>query len=211
MTAVRSPGVPPIHLVTDDEVLARPDFGRWLPALLEVGGPELALHLRGPRTGGRRLAELGARARSWATASGGWLVVNDRLDVALAVGADGVQLGRRSLPLAAARRVAPGLPLGVSVHSPDEAAAAAGASWLLGGTIWATPSHPGEEGGGVAHLEALVAGAAQPLIAIGGVGPERVGAARRAGARGVAVLRGVWAAADPPAALFRYFSAWRES
>lgn len=212
MTPTPSSGVPPIHLVTDDEVLARPDFARWLGPLMEVGGERLALHLRGPRTGGRRLvdvAEAALRARQ-ESAAGGWVVVNDRLDVALAVGADGVQLGARSLSLEVTRRVAPGLLLGVSMHHPNEARRLAAADWLLGGTIWATPSHPGEAGGGVRHLAALVAAAPSPLIAIGGVTPERVGEARKAGARGVAVLRGIWAATDPVAALSRYLSAWSE-
>lgn len=202
--------VPPLHLVTDDEVLARSDFARRIASLTEAGGAHLALHLRGPRTPGRRLADCVALALKAAAATGSQVVVNDRLDVALALGADGVQLGRRSLPPAVARRLAPGLPLGLSVHSAAEAGAAT-AEWLIGGTIWATASHPGEPGGGSAHLAAMAAATRLPLIAIGGVTPARVGEARRAGARGVAVLRGVWAAADPVDALSRYLSAWSES
>src|SRR5207249_4389843 len=73
-----------------------------------------------------------------------WLIVNDRIDVALALGADGAQLGVRSLPVADARRAAPQMRLGASVHSVAEAVAAVGdgASWVVLGTIYPTRSHP---------------------------------------------------------------------
>lgn len=225
--------VPPVHLITDDAVLAHAEFDARMEALLALGGAQVALHVRGPGTPGRRLQEIVERAREVA-GEGARVIVNDRLDVALAAGADGVQLARRSLPLAAARTVAPALPMGLSVHAVQEIAAARaagvrGPDWFVAGTIWPTASHPDRPGGGLDHLRAMVesaraevesaragdesarAGAASaPVIAIGGVTPERTAEARRAGAGGVAVLRGVWAAVDPVEALSRYLSAWND-
>lgn len=203
--------VPPIHVVTDDDVLDRDDFLATAEALLATGGPRLALHLRGPAASGGRLECLGAALARARTASGAWLVVHDRVDVAAAVGADGVQLGAGSLSVDAARRVAPGPRVGVSVHHPREAAGAGGADWLTGGTIWSTPSHPGRAGGGPDHLAALVAATAIPVVAIGGVSPARVPLAKAAGAAGVAMIRGVWDARDPLAALDAYLSAWSDA
>ncbi|MEK9505274.1 thiamine phosphate synthase [Gaopeijia maritima] len=232
--------VPPVHLITDDAVLAHDEFDARMEALLALGGAQVALHVRGAGTPGRRLQEIVERAREVA-GEGARVIVNDRLDVALAAGADGVQLARRSLPLAAARTVAPALPMGLSVHAVEDiaaarAAGARGPDWFVAGTIWPTASHPDRPGGGLDHLRAMVesaraevesahvgvesahagvesarAGAASaPVIAIGGVTPERTVEARRAGAGGVAVLRGVWAAVDPVEALSRYLSAWND-
>jgi len=136
------------------------------------------------------------------------LLVNDRIDVALAAGADGVHLPEKGLPIAVARRLGrPGsFTLGVSVHGADAAGAAArdGADLIVCGPIWDTPSKRGlgEPLGEAVLAQAqraiLGAGAAARLYAIGGVtSPERAQAAVRAGAHGVAVVRGVMAAADP--------------
>jgi thiamine-phosphate pyrophosphorylase len=152
----------------------------------------------------RRLLEVTHRHRCL-------LLVNDRIDVALAAGADGVHLPEKGLPIAVARRLGrPGsFVIGVSVHGADAAGAAArdGADLIVCGPIWETPS---KRGLGEPLGEAVLAqaqraiagaGAAARLYAIGGVtGPERAQAAVRAGAHGVAVVRAVMAAADPAAA-----------
>lgn len=141
------------------------------------------------------------------------LLVNDRIDVAQAAGADGVHLPEKGLPIAVARRLGrPGsFTIGVSVHGADAAGAAArdGADLIVCGPIWDTPSKRdmGEPLGEAVLAQAqraiagARAGAAARLYAIGGVtGPERAQAAVRAGAHGVAVVRAVMAAADPAAA-----------
>ncbi|MDT8342467.1 MAG: thiamine phosphate synthase, partial [Longimicrobiales bacterium] len=92
------PRVPPLHLVTDDAVLARPGFRGAAEAALEAGGARVALHLRGPGTNGGPLYRLAVALVPAARAAGALLLVNDRVDVAACAGADGVQLGRRSLP-----------------------------------------------------------------------------------------------------------------
>ncbi|GMV05135.1 MAG: thiamine-phosphate synthase [Gemmatimonadota bacterium] len=200
--------VPRLHVVTDDAVLADPAFPSRARRLLVQGGAGLALHVRGPRTPGGTLLRLAAPLAAAAAEAGALLVVNDRVDVALASGAAGVHLGRRSLPVAEAKRLLPsGVLVGASVHGAGEAAQAqaCGADWAFVGSVWATPSHPDVAGGGPALLRAAAEAAPRvPLLAIGGVTPARVGEALRAGAHGVAVIRGIWDAADLEAALGDY-------
>lgn len=202
--------VPRLHLVTDDAILARPGFAEQAAALA-MADASVALHVRGPGTSGGPLLEIAAALVDATRDSGSWVVVNDRLDVALAARAQGGHLGTRSLPLAEARRIlgAAGR-LGVSVHAREEALAAAaeGTDWIFAGTIFATPSHPHRPGRGpafVAEVTAVAPGV--PVLAIGGVTPERVAEVTAAGAWGVAVIRGVWDAPDPQEAVGRYLHA----
>ncbi len=165
-----------------------------------VGGVD-AVHLRDPGASARELW-MRANALRPRLAGRAQLVVNDRLDVAVAVGADGAQLGARSLPVEEARRVAPDLPLGVSVHSVGDAiaAAAAGAAWLVVGTIYESGSHPGQPGAGPALLSEASRLSGVPVIAIGGISPANASACVAAGAYGVAVITAITRAADPLAA-----------
>jgi thiamine-phosphate pyrophosphorylase len=124
--------------------------------------------------------------------------VNDRLDVAVAVGADGVQLGAGSLDVAAARRLGPAWLVGRSVHAVADAhaARAAGADYLLAGPVFATATHPGAPPLGLDALGAIVA-VGLPVIAIGGVTLAGIPALRAAGAWGAAAIRALWDAGDP--------------
>lgn len=202
--------VPRLHVVTDDDVLADAAFGDRAAALMAAHGPALALHLRsleGPVAGLLRVTEsLAERAAE----TGTLLVVNGRPDVALAAGVSAVQLGRRSIPVQAARRVMgeDGM-LGYSAHEAAEAVSAAenGADFVFIGTIWETPSHPERAGAGLARVRETVADTAAPVLAIGGVTPDRARAAVDAGAWGVALIRGVWQAEDPVAAAAGYLEA----
>jgi thiamine-phosphate diphosphorylase len=120
------------------------------------------------------------------------IVVNDRLDVALACGAHGVHLRSDSIPAARARTIAPkGFLIGRSVHGADEAIrAAADVDYLLAGTIFATESKPaGHALLGVNGLRAVVAAAAGvPVLAIGGVTADRAPVIAGAGAAGIAAI-----------------------
>lgn len=199
-------------MVTDDEVLADADFAGRARAVLEAGGHAVALHLRGPRTHGRRLYELAATLVPAARASGATVLVNDRVDVALAVGADGVQLGRRGMLPADARRIAgPEMLVGCSVCTRAEGveAVAGGADFLLAGNVYPTDSHPGRPGIGPVGIAAMLE-LGVPLVGIGGITPERVPEVRRAGARGVACIRAVWMTRDPGDAVSRFLSAWKD-
>lgn len=214
-----SPGgasVPRLHVVTDDGILERPDFLDRARRVLGCG-PAVALHLRGPRTAARRLWELGCALHppedgrgDVGTEERAALLVNDRVDVARLIGAAGAHLGRRSLPVGPARTLLPsGSLLGASIHGVEEAraVAAGGPDYLMVGTIFPTESHPGRPGAGPELLRRVADVAAVPLVAVGGVTPEQVGPCLRAGAHGVAVLRGVWNADDTERAVSGYVEA----
>ncbi len=204
-----------LHVVTADETLAHPDFEAKAIAVLEAGGERLTLHLRGPRSPGRRLLDVVRALLTRAASAGARLAVNDRVDVALALGGVGVHLGARSLsPDDAVRILGPDVPVGVSCHSPEEArtaGAVAGVRYLFAGPVWPTESHPGEPGRGTEWLRSVVEVAGRtPVLAIGGVRPDRVAEATAVGAGGVAVLGGVWRAPDPATAVTGYIEALAE-
>lgn len=204
------PGVPRLHVVTDDRMLGRDD---WTAAALDVlaaGGERLALHVRGPGHPGRRLYEWVETLLAPARAAGAALVVNGRVDVALVLPVRGVQLGERALPVREARRLlGPGPWVGASVHGPARAREAEqeGADYVVVGTVFATRSHPERPGGGLGLLGRTREASRLPVLAIGGITPERVAAVRGAGAHGVAVLGGVWNARDPAGAVGVYLEA----
>jgi thiamine-phosphate pyrophosphorylase len=213
--------IPKLHVVTDDEILARPDFetrAREVFEVLEareladedVVSGSVALHIRGARTTGRRFTRLARILCERAASSGVLLVVNDRLDVALAVGAAGVHLGARSLPPAEARRfLGASRLLGVSVRSASEAeeAANSGADYLFVGTLFETPSHPESVARGPEFMGLVASRVDLPLIGIGGVTPERAVAVVASGGHGVAAIRGIWDAPSPQDAVKAYLDA----
>ncbi len=206
--------IPRLHVVTDSRTLERPDFVVLAREVLAAGGARLALHVRGPATDGRTVHDLAVALRSPARDAGARLLVNDRVDVALAAGLDGAHLGERSLPVTEARRLLGGERLiGASVHDRGRARAACeeGANYAFVGTIFSTPSHPGRTGIGVSGMAAILEAAPGfPMLGIGGVSVARVADVVRAGAYGVAVLGGVWAARDPVAAVSEYLVALEE-
>lgn len=120
------------------------------------------------------------------------VVVNDRLDVALAAGAHGVHLRGDSMPGIRARAVAPSsFLIGRSVHSPLEArqaAAAGGLDYLLYGAVFPTPSKPGATGAGLAGLAETCTAVALPVLAVGGMSAGRLNGVGRAGAAGFAAI-----------------------
>lgn len=201
--------IPPLHAVTDDRVIASANFVARAGEVLAAGGDRIALHLRAPAATGRAMHDLAARLVEMASAAGALLLVNDRVDVAIAAGAHGVQLGRRSLSVDDARRLVGDRLIGASIHDLDEAwAAIGGGDFLLAGAVYPTATHPGEAAAGVGWI-ATVAALGRPIIAIGGVMPERVGEVRRAGAAGVAAIRGIWDDPSPGEAVQRYLDAWQ--
>jgi len=128
------------------------------------------------------------------------LVINNRVDVALAVDAGGVQLGERGLAVKAARRVGgDDWLIGRSVHSRDGATKAETdfADYLLLGTLYETASYPGQPGVGIELLNEVAASVQLPIIGIGGINPERAALVMSAGARGVAVTGAILGSRDP--------------
>jgi thiamine-phosphate diphosphorylase len=206
---MRTIGVPVVHAITTDEVIARPDFIDVACAVMRVLGARGALHLRASRLTGMRLQSLAEGLGAVQALTGAWLIVNDRVDVALTSGARGVQLTSRSLTTSDARRIAPLLALGASVHDLDEgrAAVTAGADWLVAGQLFATVTQPGMPRG-LAWVRALVEASSVPVIAIGGVRLEHAETLRTLDVHGVAVIRGIWDAANAEQAASDYLSAY---
>lgn len=149
------------------------------------------------------LYDLTRQVRELTRRVGAGLLVNDRVDVALAAGAAGVHLARRSLPPEAVRRlVPPGTLVGVSVHSVEEAVQAveAGADYVTFGSVFPTRSHPGAQPRGLDELARVVEAVSAPVLAIGGITADNAPLVARTGVAGVAVISGVIGAPDPRAA-----------
>lgn len=191
-------------------MVGRTDFVDRARLILEMGGPDIVFHLRAPRASGRRLHDLARAVIGIAAGEGAVLLVNDRIDVALAA-AEGAQVGARGVRVRdAGGMLGADRLLGASVHTAAEAIAAAGegADFVVAGTIWPTPSHPARKGAGLEMIREI-ASSDITVVAIGGVTPERAAEAREAGASGIAVIRGVWDAADPAEAVVQYLKYWK--
>jgi thiamine-phosphate diphosphorylase len=143
------------------------------------------------------------------------LFVNERIDVAMAAGAAGVQLTASSIPVSAAAHWRNGdapLVVGYSAHSAREAETAErdGAGFVVLGTIWTSGTHPGECTAGVELITRAAERLSIPVIAIGGVTPARSQEALLAGAHGVAAIAGIWDAAVPADAVSTYMNAMQD-
>jgi thiamine-phosphate diphosphorylase len=185
------PPLPRLHAITDERIVRRADFDSVARALSEGGGSDLAIHARGRGLSGLEHYTLAVRLSVLPS----FLFVNDRLDIALAVPSAGVQLGRGSMPVAAARALNSVWWIGKSVHDLAEAEAARteGADYLVVGPVYASASHPDRPALGLDRLRQITAlDTALPVIAIGGITPPRVRAVRDAGAHGVAAIRALW-------------------
>jgi thiamine-phosphate pyrophosphorylase len=203
-------GLPVVHLVTDRRLV--PDLARAADAALHGLAPgTAAIHLREKDLGARELLAMARELVAVCRARGQLLLVNDRADVALAAAADGVHLPSAGIPPGDARRLLPpGALVGVSCHSAAEVARArdGGASFAFVSPIFDTPSK--RAFGPPLGLDALRAAASLglPVVALGGVTPERASALYAAGAAGVAAIR-AWLAAPDPAAAVRALLAGR--
>ncbi len=200
--------VPRIHAVTDDLILAHPEFTSRARGVMTALGARGAVHLRARYLTAAQLYAIALALGDAQESTGCWLVVNERLDVALAAKTHAAQLTTRSLTVADARVVAGDLPLGASIHSVHEALEAErdGADWIVAGHVYPTSSHAGKAERGVELVAEVTAKTTIPCIAIGGVRPANVGTLRDAGAWGVAAITGIWGAASAEAAATDYLS-----
>lgn len=162
------------------------------------------------------LLELALRLRM-VTNGAALLFINDRVDVVLACGADGVQLGEDAMPVAAARGLAgDDLLIGRSVHSLAGAVEAEtqGADFLIAGTIFSTTSHPAAETAGTELLSRIAGASRLPFLGIGGINAGNTAGVIGAGAHGVAVISSILAAEDPEKAAREIWDAiddaWRD-
>jgi thiamine-phosphate pyrophosphorylase len=168
----------------------------------ETGAGARVLQVRMKDASAAEMIAAARRALAITRLHGALLVVNDRLDVALAVGADAVHLGQDDLPLAEARRIAAGrLLIGVSTHTEAQvrAAVAGGADYLGFGPVYPTETKANPDPvQGVAALRVAVASAGRvPVVAIGGITPARATEVAAAGAAAACAIAAVNGAKDP--------------
>ncbi len=175
--------------------------------LSAVRGGATAVQVREPLATTRQLCQLAETVHQALASTGVPLLVNDRLDVALAVGAEGVHLGQSDLPATWARRIAgPDLLVGLSVSNLEQTAAAnalpAGTVDYLGvGPVFATLTKPlAAPALGLELTARLAAGASLPCVAIGGIHTGNAAQVRATGVDGIAVVSAVCAAPNPEAA-----------
>jgi thiamine-phosphate diphosphorylase len=186
--------------------------GRDLDTILAAalaGGAEM-IQLREKTWPSGTLFPLAERLRARCRAAGVPLIVNDRVDLAVALDADGVHLGQDDLPPAAARPLLkPGMILGLSTHSEAQAvdAQAAGADYIAVGSMFPTATKPEFRLVGPALARRVRPLVRVPLIGIGGITPDNAAEVIAAGCDGVAVISSVCAAPDPAAAARRFVQA----
>jgi thiamine-phosphate pyrophosphorylase len=193
---------PCLCLVTDRKLCGSSLLEDKVAAAIS-GGVDM-VQLREKDLPASELLELALRLRS-ITDGKALLVINDRLDVALAAGADGLHLPEDSMPVFDARRIVPSqqqpaqLLVSKAVHDSAGASLAAkeNADYLVLGTIFQTSSKPGAVTGGLDRIITVTRLVDTPVLAIGGIDPHNAASVIEAGATGVAVITAILAAPDP--------------
>jgi thiamine-phosphate pyrophosphorylase len=192
---VRPFDAPCVCLVTDRRRLAHggsvdDQLRRLVDWLTDAPGHVDLIQIREPDLDGRDLHALTAHVVSLSRGTGTIVLVNTRPDVARAAGAGGVHLRADGLPAGRVRAYGPdGWLIGRSAHDPDQVRRAVDVDYVIFGTLFETASKPGLAApDGLDRLTAAVAQAACPVLAIGGVTPDRAAMCRAAGAAGIAAI-----------------------
>jgi len=183
-------------------------------ALSEAAPGDVAVQLRMKDLGGGVLLQMAEKIGRTVHEKGGMLFVNDRADVAMASGADGVHLGGASFEAAAVRKIFPAALVGVSTHSVEEAkkAEADGADFIVSGPVFETRSKPGlEDVMGVSAFSTVCKSVKIPVFALGGIDEKNANVVMRAGAAGVACISAVAVSKDPALAVRRLLEAIRKN
>jgi thiamine-phosphate pyrophosphorylase len=183
-----------LYLCTPD----RPDLAEFVGACIE-GGVDI-VQLRDKHLEAKPLLERARIAATVCADLGITFILNDRPDLALEMGADGVHVGQDDAPVTLARRIlGPEAIIGLSTHGEDDLAGAVGAdvSYISGGPVEPTPTKPGRPGTGLDYLTLATVQSPVPVFVTGGVTPERVPVLAGAGARHFVVVRYLTEAADP--------------
>ena len=199
---------PTLYVILDRTAAAGRDLVDLLDAVI-AGGARM-VQLREKTWPSGRLWPLAERLRARCRERQVTFVMNDRVDLALALGADGVHLGQDDLPPRLARPLLrPGMIMGLSTHSVEQArrAQADGADYVAVGAMFPTQTKPDFELVGPALARAVRPEVRVPLVGIGGITPMNVGEVIRAGADGVAVISAVCGAPDPAAATREFLRA----
>jgi thiamine-phosphate pyrophosphorylase len=188
-----------LHVLTDETVQDR--FSHTELALRAIAGGADTIQFREKRKGAGELVRIAEAIRRVCGDAGVPFIVNDRVDVALAVDADGVHLGRNDLPISAARKLlGPEKIVGGTAATIEEAIEAQddGADYVGFGHIYLTSSKMKRgDPKGPGALRSVCGALEIPVVAIGGIGEENIAAVLEAGAWGIAVIASVCAAPDP--------------
>jgi thiamine-phosphate pyrophosphorylase len=192
-----------LYLILDPAVAGSRPLAGVVQTALDAGVRLFQLRMKTTET--RKLYEMAAVLCPLVHKGGGIFIVNDRVDVAKAIGADGVHLGQEDLPLADARAIlGPGKLIGISTHNPAQAAEAeaGGADYIGYGPVFPTTTKENPDPVvGVEGLREARAKVRIPIVAIGGITARNAGAVGAAGADCCAVVSAVLAAPNPQAAI----------
>jgi thiamine-phosphate pyrophosphorylase len=207
---VNRPALRGLCALTDPTLCAAHGGVAAAVALALAGGARLVQYRDKGRDAPRRRAEAGA-LRELTRAAGALLIINDDPALAVAVGADGVHLGRDDAPIGEARALlGPDAVIGASCYADLALARAArAADYLAFGSFFPSPTKPGAPVRADHALLAAARALGKPLCAIGGIGADDVPALVAAGANLVAVASGVFGEPDPRAAAARYAAGFR--
>jgi thiamine-phosphate pyrophosphorylase len=222
--AMSSTNLPRLHVITDTRGPVAAHVGTPLapssdPLAVVAAALAAGAHLIQVRPedhyNDRAAFDLATAVAALCGEHGAMCLVNDRVHIAQAVGADGVHLGAEDLPIDAARRILPGASIiGGTSRDPESARAArrAGATYLGVGPVWGSTTKSGlPQPIGLSGLAAVCEAVDLPVIAIGGITAERAAQCREAGAHGVAVVGAIASAADPKQATVELLEAVGES
>jgi thiamine-phosphate pyrophosphorylase len=194
-----------LYLVTDPVLCGKRGVEGTCRLALQAGVGTLQLRDKNAST--RELIHMAFVLRDLCRNNGALFIVNDRIDVAMAVGADGVHLGQDDMPVSLARKILGAhAVIGASVRSPQEAVHAyeEGADYLAANLIFPTDTKTDiGEPLGIGAISELKKASPLPLVAIGGINASNAGIVRRAGADGIAVVSAIMAAEDVPLAVAR--------
>ena len=198
-----------LYLCTDRGLMTSATIEESVEAA--VRGGATVVQLREKDCSSREFYELGLRVREITARYGVPLFVNDRADIALAVGADGVHVGQSDLPCKAVRAIAPGMLVGVSASSLAEAVQAErdGADYLGVGAMFATGTKTDAEIVSMEELEAIRRAVSIPIVVIGGINKQTIPAFQGKGIDGAAVVSAIVAQPDPEAAARGLLQLWK--
>lgn len=201
-----------LYLITDRDLVGGKDFYTSISQALQ-GGVTL-LQVREKNAGSRLFYEIGLQLKKLAAEFAVPLIVNDRLDVALAIDADGVHIGQEDLPLAVVRRIiGKDKLLGYSVSSPAEAiyGEKMGADYLGAGPVYPTGSKKDASADiGLTRLKAIKQSVSIPVVGIGGISPANLPQVKNTGIDGISVISAILCQADTGRAAKELLEIWKK-
>ena len=200
-----------LYLCTDRRLMTSPTIEASVESALRGG--TTVIQLREKDCSSREFYELGLRVKKITERYNAPLIINDRVDIALAVGAAGVHVGQGDLPCKVVREiVGPDMIVGVSAATLDEAVQAEqdGADYLGGGAMYATATKTDTRPVSMEELLKIRAAVKIPIVVIGGINKQTLGNFKGTGVNGLAVVSAIVAQPDPEAAARELLRMWKE-